>query len=143
MSHVYSAGIITYYIDSDQVLYLLLHHTAGHWDFPKGTMENNETKQEAAIRELYEETGLTSSVDNNFEEISNYTYTTHLNQSVPKTVYFFTGVVTTKEVILSHEHINYAWLNFASALDQLTHERSKILLKKAHNYITNTDKDLI
>ena len=38
---------------------ILLIHRRGCWDLPKGKIEKNETIQEAAIREVEEETGLT------------------------------------------------------------------------------------
>ena len=40
MKHIYSAGIITYTIDNDIILYLLLRYGAGHWDLPKGKIES-------------------------------------------------------------------------------------------------------
>ena len=43
-------------IDKDRVL--LVKHNAGHWDFPKGHMEDGETEIETAIREVKEETNL-------------------------------------------------------------------------------------
>jgi len=39
--------------------YLLVKHRyGGHWDFPKGHMEGDESPLEAALREVLEETGL-------------------------------------------------------------------------------------
>ena len=38
--------------------YLLLHYESGHWDFPKGKIEEGETPEQAALRELKEETGI-------------------------------------------------------------------------------------
>ena len=39
---------------------ILLIHRRGFWDLPKGKIEKNETAEQAAIREVIEETGLTS-----------------------------------------------------------------------------------
>jgi 8-oxo-dGTP pyrophosphatase MutT (NUDIX family) len=39
---------------------ILLIHRRGFWDLPKGKIEKNETVEQAAIREVIEETGLTS-----------------------------------------------------------------------------------
>jgi len=132
---MYSAGIITYIIKNKEPLYLLLHYTAGHWEFPKGTMEPGENKQETANRELYEETGLTASIDDDFEESIQYFFVTHDKQKVLKTVYFFTGKANTDVVTLSHEHVDFIWLPYKEALNQLTYDRSKPLLKKAHKHI--------
>lgn len=141
MKHMYSAGIITYTIEDNAILYLLLHYTAGHWEFPKGTMEPGETKEETAIRELEEETGLTAIIDEDFEESINYPFMTHDKELVHKTVYFFTGRATSTEVKLSHEHIDYKWLPYKEALTQLTYANGKTLLKKAHKHIVSIQKE--
>ena len=39
---------------------VLMIHRRGCWDLPKGKMENFESKKEAAVREVLEETGLQS-----------------------------------------------------------------------------------
>ena len=135
MKRIYSAGIVTYFIKDDKPLYLLLLHTAGHWDFPKGTMEPGETKEETAIRELYEETGLTADLDNRFEAISNYFYTHYQHGIVPKTVYYFVGQTHNQDIVLSHEHTDYVWLPYDQALEKITHDRSKKILEEADRYI--------
>src|SRR5438477_6118282 len=110
MKQIYSAGIITYFIKDDKPIYLLLHHIAGHWNFPKGTMEQGETKEETAIRELFEETGLKVDLDTRFEAVSNYSFAHREYGEIPKTVYYFVGQTDTKEVMLSHEHTDCIWL---------------------------------
>tara|TARA_R110000868_G_scaffold9620_6_gene47628 strand:- start:53574 stop:54038 length:465 start_codon:yes stop_codon:yes gene_type:complete len=55
MSKKISAAVVIW----DGANILLCHVThAKHWDLPKGKMEPHETEQQAAIRELWEETGL-------------------------------------------------------------------------------------
>lgn len=130
-----SAGIITYILKENQPLYLILHYAAGHWEFPKGTMEPGETKEETAHRELKEETGLTAIIDNNFEESIEYIYTSHDNVKWFKTVYFFVGQATDNSVQLSHEHIGFEWLPYEQALKKLTYDNGKALLTKAHQHI--------
>ena len=136
MKNMYSAGIVTYTIKDGKPIYLLLHYTAGHWDFPKGTMETGETKEETAIRELYEETGLTVELDTSFETVTNYFYNHYQFGTIPKTVYFFVGKTENKHVRLSHEHIDFLWLPYEESLTQLTYENAQEILEKAHRYIT-------
>ena len=52
-----SCGAVVFRKD-DEVKYLLLHYTPGHWDFPKGKQEIGETEEQAASREIEEETGI-------------------------------------------------------------------------------------
>ncbi len=146
MKHLFSAGIIVYRIHHKQIEYLLLQYAtgywnfekgkieyeAGHWDFAKGKIENGETKQEAALRELQEEAGISATIEANFEETFSYIFHDYDKQLTKKTVYFFIGEATSDTITLSHEHIDYAWLPYEQALERLTYDNAKELLKKAH-----------
>ena len=54
-----SAGIILLDVRQDPPNILCLRAYA-NWDFPKGQLDTGETHQEAALRELEEETGYSS-----------------------------------------------------------------------------------
>jgi mutator protein MutT len=138
MKHQYSAGIIIYKKENDTILYLLLKYIGGHWDFPKGKMEPGETKQQAALRELKEETNLTAQIDDNFEETIQYVFM-YNREKTTKTVYFFTGQALTTDVKLSHEHTDYAWLPYQNALEQLTYDNAKEILNLADQYNSLTN----
>ena len=108
----YSAGIIVYFEHKEKREYLLLHYQSGHWDFPKGHIEKGESKEQAALRELFEETGLKTEILPDFQD--SFSYFHHLPKTkelAHKTVYFFVGKTDSKEVTLSHEHIGFAWLS--------------------------------
>ena len=137
MEQQHSAGVITYKTIDDQVEYLLLHYQSGHWDFPKGKLEAGETKQQAACRELQEETGLTAQLDEEFEKSFSYIFHDYHHQKklIQKTVYFFIGKAVDGPVHLSDEHIDFLWLPYNQAIEQLTYDNAKILLKKAHKHL--------
>ena len=40
-------------------------------------------------------------------------------------------------MILSHEHDDYAWLDYDTALERITYESSKKVLMKAHLFLKN------
>lgn len=104
---LYSAGVIVYSKENNHITYLLLHYTAGHWDFPKGKIEEGETKQEAALRELYEETGLHAKLKAGFGEQFGYFLYDLSGEKMHKTVYFFVGETKKQEAVLSCEHQGY------------------------------------
>ena len=135
MKLTFSAGIVPYRIENDTIFYLLLQYSAGHWEFPKGKIENGEKKHEAALRELMEETGLIADIDPDFEETIEYIFTDYDKQLTHKKVYFFVGKADQKRVTLSYEHQNYAWLEYKDALEQLTYNNAKSILKKVHKYL--------
>lgn len=106
----------------------------GHWDFPKGHVEQNETELETALRELEEETGISKvEIIADFRHSISYTFSRR-SESISKEVIFFLASTVEKRVTLSHEHIDYAWLDFNNALEKLTYENARQILKKALPY---------
>ena len=134
MKEEVSAGIILFN-ENDERKFLLLNYPSKHWDFVKGKMEEGETYHETALRETNEETGISDVefVDGFKEEIEYYFYAD--NQEIHKRVIFFLGKTKTKEITLSHEHLDYIWLEFDNALNKTTYENAKNLLKKSKEFL--------
>ena len=55
-----SAGGVVYRLDGERALFLLIRDSYANWGFPKGHLEEGEAPEAAAVREVEEETGLTS-----------------------------------------------------------------------------------
>lgn len=54
-----SVGAIVYQKKNHKIEYLLIHQRHGHHiGFPKGHIENNESYEATAMREVFEETGI-------------------------------------------------------------------------------------
>lgn len=134
-----SAGIVVYHKDNGSIEYLILQYGAGHWDFAKGKLEEGETKMQAAIRELEEETGLTAiDIKPGFEESLVYKFKDFQGHMIEKTVHFFVGEVLTKgQITLSREHKDYTWLPFDQAVRKLTYQNAKDVLTYADAFLTN------
>jgi 8-oxo-dGTP pyrophosphatase MutT (NUDIX family) len=135
MKTVHSAGIIVYCDNQGSIEYLLLHYPSGHWEFAKGKLEKGETSEQAALRELKEETGLDAVLKPNFHESITYFFKSYDGQMVEKTVDFFIGQSMSKQITLSHEHQGYAWLPYEQALDRLTYDNAKKAFIKAGSII--------
>ncbi len=135
MHEIMSAGVVIYRIENNAIEYLLLHHIVGHWDFPKGKIEPGETKEEAALRELHEEAGLNTSLQEGFEDSIEYTFVDRSGERAKKTVFFFLGRVHDEQVTLSDEHKDYVWLRYNEAYSKMTFDTGRAVLKKAHAFI--------
>jgi len=131
-----SAGIILFNEIVDKE-FLLLNYPSKHWDFVKGKIEKDETPLETALRETKEETGISDVefIDGFKEEIEYNFYAD--NQEIHKKVIFFLGKTKTIDIILSHEHLDFIWLDFNNALEKITYKNAKNLLKKSKNFLDN------
>ncbi len=120
---------------NQEVKYLLLHYEAGHWDYVKGEVEKNESEKDTVIRELREETGITDArfIEGFKGEIS-YFFKMG-GRTIHKEVVFFLMETETSDVVLSFEHTGYEWLGYQKAVERLTFENAKNVLRKAHTFL--------
>tara|TARA_B100001741_G_scaffold298651_1_gene284370 strand:+ start:190 stop:612 length:423 start_codon:yes stop_codon:yes gene_type:complete len=134
-----SCGVVLF--NSDK--FLLLQHNNedsradGHWDFPKGHVESGEEEIDTALRELKEETNIEDvNIIPSFKQFINYKIDKG-TLSVSKRVIFFLAETKVWDVSLSSEHQNFIWLNFEEAIERLTYDNAKNILKKAHIFTSN------
>ena len=109
---------------------LLIHHNAGHWDFPKGHVEEGESEVETAKREVKEETNIDVEVN------EKYRYTTKYSpkEDVMKEVVYFLAknISDTREAQLE-EVSEVNWFKFEEALEKITYDNSRDILIKLIN----------
>jgi len=133
-----SAGIVLFRKENERILFLLLHYPSGHWDFVKGKMEKGETPHETAIRETKEETGISDvQFVTGFEEWIRYNFQFE-GQLVDKKVVFFLGETKTQDIQISHEHLNFTWMDYVTAMEKTTFDNAKTVLSKAYSLLTKT-----
>ena len=118
--------------------YLLLKYGAGHWDFPKGHVEQGETATQAAQREIAEETGIAPEQQDfvvGFKDLVTYFYRRG-SVLVRKEVHFYIVEAPAEAAVkLSHEHLEFAWLPLDKAMERLTFKTARDLLAKANRFL--------
>lgn len=118
--------------------FLLLNYPTGHWDFVKGKIEQGETLHQTAVRETKEETGISDlEFVEGFEEKINYNFQFE-GELIQKEVVFFLAKTKTQTVNVSHEHLDYTWLDYENALEKVTYQNAKNILSKANKLFRNT-----
>ncbi len=131
-----SAGAIIF-IQEDEIRYLLLYRKANPpykegWDFPRGNIEPGEGELESVTREVIEETGISYlRFVKGFREATEFFYRKE-GRLVRKTIVYYLAETNSKEVRLSYEHNDFAWLAIDEALARLKHKSAKDILQKAH-----------
>ncbi len=133
-----SSGVVLFRKENEKILFLLLHYPSGHWDFVKGKMESGESPLVTAIRETKEETGI---IDvkflDYFEEWIQYNFQFN-GELVQKKVVFFLGETKTKDIKISHEHLNYTWMDYSTAMEKITFDNAKTILSKSYALLSKT-----
>lgn len=133
-----SAGAVIYKIINNELLILVEYMSLGHISLAKGHLENDETLEMAALREIKEETSLDVVLDTNF--VYKITYAPHLNKkNILKDVYFFVAkVIDNKQIprdLHDNEVIKLKFVKEDEAYSLLTYELDKETLIKALEYI--------
>jgi 8-oxo-dGTP pyrophosphatase MutT (NUDIX family) len=135
--HERSAGVIVFReLPHQPIEYLLLDY-GKHWDYPKGHVEKGETDEQAARRELAEETGIQDiKLLSGFAREITYFFRHRNRGLIRKQVVFFVGKVADAEIVLSHEHVGHAFLAYEDALKRVTYATAKNVLIEANTFLT-------
>ena len=132
-----SCGGIIYKKEENKLLFLIVVHNKGHASFPKGHVEEGETEEETAIREIKEETNIDVKIDFGFRTVSTYSP----KPGVMKDVVFFVGKALSFDPIPQETEIKeILFLDYNDAYNKLSYEKDKKILKEANLYITNKIK---
>lgn len=106
---------------------LMVKHNKGHWAFPKGHVEKNETEQETAIRETKEETGIEAEIISDERFIITYSP----KENVMKDVIYF--IAKPKNNLLNRQPEEIAeleWVNIDEADERITFDDDKKIYKR-------------
>jgi bis(5'-nucleosidyl)-tetraphosphatase len=111
---------------------LLICDMSGSWTFPKGTIEQNETKKEAAIREIAEETKLTHITY--IQPLSTIQYVYRRKGVREKTVHYYLFLGGGTEKLLGQKKegikdVKYVALDTASTLIGYPDTNTRLLQK--------------
>ena len=106
---------------------LLVHHNAGHWDFPKGHIENGETEEQTAIREVKEETNIDIIINNKYRYTTSYSPKENVMKEV---VYFLAQNIDEDKKPQLEEVSEVKWFTLEEAMNTITYENSKEILNK-------------
>ena len=139
MLHEKSCGAIVYRRFHGNIEILLIKHVnSGHWSFPKGHVEGDETELETARREIKEETGLDVILDQTFRETVSYSP----KRDTQKVVVYFLALARNYDYVPQEEEIaEIRWVDIIHATHMLTYENDKTIVNKAraaikqHNHI--------
>ncbi|MGZ4877394.1 MAG: NUDIX hydrolase [Candidatus Angelobacter sp.] len=108
--------------DEVMVVYRKRHQD---WTLPRGKVKDGESFQEAAMREVQDETGCSCRIGNYLGTIS------YSDNGVPKVVLFWKMTLVEDKGARNSEEIGEAlWLQVPAAIERLSHAQEKALLSR-------------
>lgn len=123
-SHVLAAGGLVVREGADGSEILVVHRPAyDDWSFPKGKLEQGESAEDAAVREVEEETGLRCRLD---RELATTRYRDARGRS--KTVRYWSMTPVGGELAAANEVDDARFVSVGEAAELLTYERDRELL---------------
>lgn len=127
-----SCGAVIFRQEETEKKFLLIRNKrSAHWGFPKGHIEPGETKEETAIREVFEETGLHVEILPGFIKNSEYT----IQGKIEKSVSIFLAKTEETEYRIQEEEIEECgWYTFSQALKILNYDNDKLILEEVAVY---------
>jgi 8-oxo-dGTP pyrophosphatase MutT (NUDIX family) len=133
MTHEKSCGAIVYRKHHGNIEILLIKHVnSGHWSFPKGHTEPDESEMDTARREIMEETGIDVIIDPTFRE----TVTYYPRKETKKIVVYFLAKAKNYSYNPQAEEIaEIRWVDVGHATSVLTYENDKSIVNKAKKAI--------
>jgi 8-oxo-dGTP pyrophosphatase MutT (NUDIX family) len=131
-----SAGGFVISKDDKQLVALMARFNRGgklEWCIPKGHLEDGETNEEAAIREVFEETGLVAEIIHYLGEV-NYQFIQSGTRTT-KTVHVYLMKQLSGELSMEHdphhEASELAWVKTSELLTRLSHGNEKRIAELA------------
>ncbi len=109
----------------------------GFWQPVTGSVEKGESFREAAIREVFEETGLRSEKSQLVDLKYKFSFKSVKKNFVEKA--FALNCADDFSIILSHEHTEFRWLQFDYAMELIKWETNREPLAKLMSLLT-TDR---
>ncbi|MEM0373239.1 MAG: NUDIX domain-containing protein, partial [Sulfolobales archaeon] len=143
MKNVISAGGVV--INNSNKKVLILKRKNGNWVLPKGHLEEKESFEETAIREVKEETGLDVKIIDYIGKTQYHAPATEKHPEEEKTVLWYL-METDDNYIKVEEDIfsDGRFFNFSEAYNFLTFQQEKEILKRGYELylLKNSEKNL-
>ena len=130
-----SCGAVIFTNMNNRIHYLLIKSLSGVYGFPKGHVENKETEEETALREIQEEVGIKATLISGFKTEDEYVLPRKKN--VKKRVVYFLGYYQNQDIHYQKEEVSDAILvDYESAIQLLQFESSKRILIEANRFLS-------
>lgn len=130
-----SCGAVVFTLVDDEIKYLLIRNLSGIYGFPKGHVEQGETEEQTALREVYEEVGLSVKLVPGFRTEDEHPIPQ--KENTMKQIVYYLGEYSNQEFAYQKEELTDALLmDYETAMTMFQFESSKRILTEANNFLS-------
>ena len=131
-----SAGGVVFRLDGREPLFLLIRDSYQNWGFPKGHIESGERPEQAAVREVCEETGLGTLTVRGAIDTINWFFRFR-GQLIHKFCHFYLIETTESETSPQRaEGITACrWTSFGEAESLISYANAREILRRAQEMV--------
>ena len=129
-----SCGAVIFTRMNNEIKYLLIRNLGGIYGFPKGHVEQGETEEQTALREVFEEVGLAVKLVSGFR--SEDEHPIPQKENTMKQIVYFLGEYSNQEFTYQKEELTDALLtDYETAMTLFQFDSSKRILTEANNFL--------
>lgn len=130
-----SCGAVIFTRDSDNIRYVVIRSQNGDYGFPKGHMESGEDEVTTALREIWEEVGLTPQLLDSFRESISYPLPGNPDTG-KQCIYFLAEFSSQKPIPQPEEVAEICLMTYQQAMDCIVFDNLKQILTRANTFLT-------
>ena len=128
---VSAGGVVYRLVDGQTEIVICNIKASSTWGLPKGTPDSDETREQTALREVREETGLEVDIEGYIDSVDYWFVRTAERVRYHKTVIFYLMSPTGGDMSLhDHEFDVVQWLPAEEALKTLTYKNEVRVVQK-------------
>lgn len=134
MKYEVSSGAVVFTRKENNIYFAIVKSLEGYYGFPKGHIEGNETEEETALREIYEEIGIRAQIITGFRTIDEHPVPN--KKDVIKRIIYFVAEYDKQQLCYQEDELEGAYLmTYEEAMDAFQFESSKRILNEAKKFI--------
>lgn len=137
-----SAGGVVFRMDAGTPLFLLIRDSYANWGFPKGHVEDGEAAEDAALREVREETGLHELTSRGLIDTIEW-YFRFRGRLIHKSCHFF--LMETAQSATSPQRAEgitaCQWVPYAAAHEAVSYANAREVLRRGREMIGTAVRD--
>lgn len=130
-----SCGAVVFTREGGEIRYLVIKSLMGIYGFPKGHVEQGETEEQTALREVFEETGISVSLLSGFRVEEEYPLP-QKEDTIKRVVYFLGEYCDQEPHYQASELTDALLVDYETAMILFQFDSSRRILSEANKFLS-------